>query len=223
MDPTCGSGHFEVDAFWMFVARYEAAAGKTREQMAAAERTQIARDIIEKHLFGCDINPYATALTRFRLVLAACDYARPASLRDFRDLRFNIVTIDSLIPTRSSWPAGVQAGTTMRTPWVSPKLSSVPCQYLRRRYHVVVGNPPYIMAQDATNRELYRRALRSAYSKFGLSAPFTERFLDLAMDGGRVGLINSNAFARRQFGSKLIEDVLPKYDLQAVIDLSGAY
>jgi len=111
MDPTCGSGHFEVDAFWMFVARYEAAAGKTREQMTAAERTQIARDIIEKHLFGCDINPYATALTRFRLVLAACDYARPASLRDFRDLRFNIITIDSLIPHENLMAGGVQAGT----------------------------------------------------------------------------------------------------------------
>ncbi len=223
MDPTCGSGHFEVDAFWMFVARYESAAGKTREQMTAAERTQIARAIIEKHLFGCDINPYATALTRFRLVLAASDYAHPASMRDFRDLRFNIVTIDSLIPYEKLLAGGVQAGTAAARALGQPEAIERALPVLRRRYHVVVGNPPYIVAQDAMKRDLYRTQYVSAHSKFGLSAPFTERFLNLATDGGRVGLINSNAFARRQFGSKLIEDVLPKYDLQAVIDLSGAH
>ena len=163
MDPTCGSGHFEVDAFWMFVARYEAAAGKTREQMTAAERTQIARDIIEKHLFGCDINPYATALTRFRLVLAACDYARPASLRDFRDLRFNIVTIDSLIPYEKLMAGGVQAGTATARALGQPDAIERALPVLRRRYHVVVGNPPYILAQDATKRELYREHYISAY------------------------------------------------------------
>jgi hypothetical protein len=36
-------------------------------------------------------------------------------------------------------------------------------------------------------------------------------------------MINTNAFARRQYGRKLIEEVLPRYDLEAVIDLSGAY
>jgi hypothetical protein len=219
----------------MFVARYEAALGdsvvrsaysveESRERTTQyAVRTAIARDIIEKHLFGCDINPYATALTRFRLVLAACDYARPASLRDFRDLRFNIVTIDSLIPYEKLMAGGVQAGTAAARALGQPEAIERALPVLRRGYHVVVGNPPYILAQDATKRELYRENYASAYRTFGLSAPFTERFLHLALEGGRVGLINSNAFARRQFGSKLIEEILPKYDLQAVIDLSGAY
>ena len=150
---------------------------------------------------------------------------RPARvpLRDFRDLRFNIVTIDSLIPYEKLMASGVQAGTATARALGQPEAIERALPVLRRRYHVVVGNPPYILAQDATDRELYREHYISAHSKFGLSAPFTERFLNLAMDGGHVGLINSNAFARRQFGSKLIEDVLPKYDLQTVIDLSGAY
>lgn len=223
IDPTCGSGHFLVDAFWMFVDRYEQASGKSREQLSSQERAQIARTIIEKHLFGCDINPYATALARFRLAMAACDYAQPTSLRDFRNLRFNLVTIDSLIPYESLMIGGGQAGSATAQVLGQPEAIQRALPVLRRRYDVVVGNPPYILARDRAKRDLYREHYESAYSKFGLSAPFTERLIHLAAEGGYMGLINSNAFARRQFGSKLVEKVLPRYDLQAVIDLSGAF
>lgn len=224
IDPTCGSGHFLVDAFWMFIDRYERARrGEMASRPTAGERAEIARTVIQNHLYGCDINPYATALARFRLLLAACDYARPTSLRDFRDLRFNLVTIDSLIPYEKLMVGGLQAGSTTAQVLGQPEAIERALPVLRRRYDVVVGNPPYILAQDAAKRELYREHYESAHSKFGLSAPFTERFLQLATDGGYVGLINSNAFARRQFGKKLIENVLPRYDLETIIDLSGAY
>lgn len=223
LDPTCGSGHFCVDAFWMFVDRYEGASGKGRDELSAAERTQIARTIIEKHLFGCDINPYATALAHFRLALAACDYAEPTSLRDFRDLHFNLVTIDSLIPYERLLVGHWRADTSLAQAFGQPDAIERALPVLRKRYDVVVGNPPYIQARDAEKRSLYREHYDSAYRKFGLSTPFTERFLHLAVEGGSVGLINSNAFARRQFGKKLIERVLPRYDLETLIDLSGAY
>jgi len=223
IDPTAGSAHFLVDAFWMFVEQYEQARGRRRDQMTSAERAEIARTVIETNLFGCDINPYATALARFRLLLAACDYAHPTSLRDFRDLRFNLVTIDSLIPYEKLMVSGTQADSSVTQVLGHPRDIQVALPVLRRRYDVVVGNPPYIQARDRMKRDLYREYYVSAYRTFGLSAPFTERFLQLAVEGGLVGLINSNAFTRRQFGRKLIEKALPNYDLLAVVDLSGAY
>ena len=222
IDPTCGSGHFLIDAFWMFVDRYERAAGMSRQQLSSRERAQIASAIIERHIFGCDINPYATALARFRLILAACDYAQPTSLHDFRDLRFNLVTIDSLIPYENLMVSGVRAGSDTAKLLGQPEAIERALPVLRERHDVVVGNPPYIVARDRMKRGLYREHYLSAYSKFGLCVPFTERFLNLATESGYVGLITSNAFARRQFGRKLIEEVLPRYDLEAVIDLEGA-
>ena len=65
--------------------------------------------------------------------------------------------------------------------------------------------------------------------KYGLGAPFTERFFDLALPGmtepvaGFVGLIVANSFMKREFGSKLIKEVLPRLDLTCVVDSSGAY
>jgi len=243
IDPTCGSGHILVDAFWMFVERYEAALGVKREERATppaqdgtrtthhesratlspAQRAEIARTVIEQHLFGCDINPYATELARFRLLLAACDYARPTSLRSLRDLRFNLVTIDSLIPYERLGVGEVHVRSELTHVLGQPEAIRCALPVLRKRYDVVVGNPPYITARDRTKRDLYREHYVSAYRSFGLSAPFTERFLQMTVEGGLVGLIESNAFARRQFGKKLIEKVLPNYDLLAVVDLSGAY
>ena len=40
---------------------------------------------------------------------------------------------------------------------------------------------------------------------------------------GFVGLIVANSFMKREFGKKLIEEVLPRLDLTHVVDCSGAY
>jgi len=238
LDPTAGSGHFLVDAFWMFVERYEAeelsgehATRNTQHvsrftshaSLSAAQRAKIARTVVEQHLFGCDINPYATALARFRLLLAACDYAHPTSLRDFRDLHFNLVTIDSLIPYEKLMVASLQDGNATGQVLGQPEAIKRALPVLRNRYDVVVGNPPYITEKSKVKRDFYREHYIAAYRKFSLAAPFIERFLHLAVVGGQVGLITSNAFANRLFGKKLIEEVLSKYDLGAVVDLSGAY
>lgn len=58
-----------------------------------------------------------------------------------------------------------------------------------------------------------------------------ERFFDLAVKGdgtpqqpaGFVGQITSNSFMKREFGKKLIEEYLPRWDLTHVLDTSGAY
>ena len=38
-----------------------------------------------------------------------------------------------------------------------------------------------------------------------------------------MGLIVANSFMKREFGKKLIEEVLPRLDLTHVVDCSGAY
>ena len=78
-------------------------------------------------------------------------------------------------------------------------------------------------------RDAYREIFDSCYMKYGLGAPFVERFFDLAQRdaqdraAGFVGLIVANSFMKREFGAKLIEEVLPRLDLTHVIDCSGAF
>lgn len=222
IDPTCGSGHFLVDGFWLFVRQYEQTLGGDDEQLKTQERVQIARRIIEEHIFGCDINPYATALSRFRLLLAACDYARPASLQDLRDLHIHVVTVDSLIPYERFMKDGAWGGGKTAKILGNIEEIRVALPVLQRRYDVVVGNPPYIVPRDKNRKKIYLKNFPlSASGKFHMGAPFTERFFQLACADGKVGFINSNAFTKRDFGQTLIEVFLPKISLEAIVDLDG--
>ena len=99
-------------------------------------------------------------------------------------------------------------------------------------YHAVVGNPPYITVKDAGLNARYRERSGSCHMKYSLAVPFMERFFDLAIKGGNgdqlesagyVGMITSNSFMKREFGKKLIESYIPRWDLKNVVDTSGAY
>ena len=71
----------------------------------------------------------------------------------------------------------------------------------------------------------------SCHGKYSLAVPFTERFFDLAQapapgatePAGFVGMITANSFMKREFGTKLIEEFIPRWDLTHVVDSSGAY
>ena len=63
VDPTCGSGHFLLGAF----ARLDAAWQADAPGLTSRERVQKALDSIH----GVDLNPFAVAIARFRLTVAA--------------------------------------------------------------------------------------------------------------------------------------------------------
>src|SRR5699024_1842599 len=75
----------------------------------------------------------------------------------------------------------------------------------------------------------YRKLYKTPHRKYQLTVPFMERFFNLAkpalgdQPAGWTGQITSNAFMKREFGTKLIEEYLPTKDLQLVVDTSGAY
>ena len=101
---------------------------------------------------------------------------------------------------------------------------------LGQGYHVVVGNPPYIIVRDRVQNAVYRELYSTCGGKYSLGVPFTQRFWELTVQSneshnssGYVGLITTNSFMKREFGKKLIEEFLPKTDLTHVIDTSGAY
>ena len=95
----------------------------------------------------------------------------------------------------------------------------------------MVGNPPYINVSDPVLREAYRVRFSTCHGRYQLGVPFTERFFDLTLHSdtpqmspaGWMGMIVSNAFMKRTFGKKLIENYLLRKDLTHVIDTSGVY
>ncbi len=229
IDPTCGSGHFLLGAFHRFVDEWQ-----------RAEPSRNRRDIAQKALdavAGVDLNPFAVAISRFRLLVAALLASDVHKLSEAPDLHIHVAIGDSLLHGKRFGMTVTEgmfegaehyAGTGLAHAYASEDLADVQ-RILGRQYHAVVGNPPYIVVKDAALNAAYRRQYASCHMKYSLGAPFTERFFELAVPttegkrAGYVGLITANSFMKREFGSKLIEQVLPRLDLSHVIDTSGAY
>lgn len=229
IDPTCGSGHFLLGAFQRFVDEWQ-----------RAEPSRNRRDIAQKALdavAGVDLNPFAVAISRFRLLVAALLASDVHKLSEAPDFRIHVAIGDSLLHGKRFGLTATEgmfegaehyAGTGLAHAYASEDLADVQ-RILGRQYHAVVGNPPYIVVKDATLNAAYRNRYISCHRQYSLGCPFTERFFELALTGrkgsfaGFVGLITTNSFMKREFGSKLIEQVLPRLDLTHVIDTSGAY
>ncbi|MCW5868192.1 MAG: BREX-2 system adenine-specific DNA-methyltransferase PglX [Candidatus Eremiobacteraeota bacterium] len=181
---------------------------------------------------GVDINPFAVAIARFRLVIAfvkACELSR---LREMPNVKVRVATGDSLLHGNTICSAkgwGVQE----LSDWLPDAFAASDfedaSQILSQRYEAVVGNPPYITARDKAHNSEVRSRYRTAYMKYSLAVPFKEKFWDLAVEGkgkqraGFVGMITANSFMKREFGSRVIEEFFPRVDLTHVIDTSGAY
>ena len=229
IDPTCGSGHFLLGGFHRLV-----------EEWSSNEPGRNRRDIAQRALdavAGVDLNPFAVAIARFRLLLAALKASDVHRMAEAPDFKIHVAIGDSLLHgTRFGLTATGDmfqsaehfAETGLAHAYASEDLAEVQ-RILGRQYHAVVGNPPYIAVSDISLNHAYRSRYASCHGRYSLGCPFTERFFELAVTGdganrsaGFVGLITTNTFMKREFGIKLIENVLPRFDLTHVIDTANA-
>lgn len=226
IDPTCGSGHFILGGFHRLLKLWQEREPETNERELAARALNA--------VYGVDLNSYAVAIARFRLLVAALKASGIRKMKDAPDFKIHLAVGDSLL--HGPRP-GVHLGTEGYFEGFDPigyvyesedaeKLKTI----LGQQYHAVVGNPPYITVKDKTLNKKYRERFRSCYRQFSLVCPFVEWFFDLAITSqdsddtaGYIGLIAANSFMKREFGKRLVEKHMPQWDLTHVVDTSGVY
>ena len=227
IDPTCGSGHFVLEAFRRLVRLW----AEGRPGGDVHERVRAALESVH----GVDINPFAVAIARFRLLAAAM---AAANVRTFEeagryDWPIQLAVGDSLIQDRQlEIPLEArESGESLASfAYATEDVHEYKDILKPGRYHVVVGNPPYIQVADPSLNKAYRELYSVCAGGYALSVPFAQRFFELAMRGdadggyGMVGQITANSFMKREFGAKLIEEFFAhQVELTEVIDTSGAY
>ncbi|MGY0070972.1 BREX-2 system adenine-specific DNA-methyltransferase PglX [Streptomyces sp. QTS137] len=232
IDPTCGSGHFVLGAFRRLVRLW---AG---DQPGKNVHERVREALNSVH--GVDINPFAVAIARFRLLVAAMAASGVRKLDEASKYEWpiHLAVGDSLIKARHSQQEnlfdteGEDAEDELAEfKYATEDVHEHPEILRPGRYHVVVGNPPYITVKDKKLNELYRQLYSACARKYALSVPFAQRFFELAKRGdaegrgyGMVGQITANSFMKREFGTKLIEGYFGHaVELTEVIDSSGAY
>ncbi|WP_435847809.1 BREX-2 system adenine-specific DNA-methyltransferase PglX [Streptomyces hygroscopicus] len=228
IDPTCGSGHFVLGAFRRMVRLFA-------EREPGRDVHERVRDALNA-VHGVDINPFAVAIARFRLLVAGMAAAGVRTLAQASKYEWpiHLAVGDSLIKARQLELTllGEESGDPLAEfSYATEDVHEYPRILEQGRYDVVVGNPPYITVKDKKLNALYRELYASCGGAYALSVPFAERFFQLAKVGqpegrgyGMVGQITANSFMKREFGTKLIEEYFAhKVELTEVIDTSGAY
>ena len=219
IDPACGSGHFLLGAFHRIFARY-------RKEEPGTDYSKLALRAIEQ-VAGVDVNPFAVAIARFRLLIAALKASEIKRLTDAPKFSLRLAAADSLLfgdrldgPTRGNQMPLVGKDALRHIYLIED--AEAASQLLNQRYTVVVGNPPYITPKDSAEKNAYRNRFASCYLQYSLAIPFIERFFDLTSAAGWIGMITANSFMKRELGKKLIENYIPRWDLTHVIDTSEA-
>lgn len=223
IDPTCGSGHFLLGGFKRLLERWHKHAPGLDER----ERVQAALDSV----YGVDINPFAVAVARFRLTVAALRACDLSSLEAAPAFKYHLAAGDSLLHglDQGELDLGVSFvadKVATRFAYATENLSELRKILSNGGYDAVVGNPPYIQVKDSKLSALYRQIYPSCAGQYALTVPFMERFFALARTGatpGWTGQITSNSFMKREFGGKLVREFLPTRDLRYVIDSEGAW
>ncbi|AGA26318.1 BREX-2 system adenine-specific DNA-methyltransferase PglX [Singulisphaera acidiphila] len=239
IDPACGSGHFLLGAFDRLFHEWMKPEHGVNNKVVAAQN---ALDGV----WGVDINPFAVAITRFRLLVAVVNACGIKKLNQQNySWKLHLATGDSLLwGSKPSFngervPIKRQGNFFEEVDriYAIEELAALD-EVLGQGYHVVVGNPPYITVKDKAQSEKYRELYSACHRQYSLGVPFTQRFWELAIRKGErinqdsetvssgpgyVGMITANSFMKREFGKKLIEEFFPRVDLTHVLDTSGAH
>ncbi|MFD4406451.1 BREX-2 system adenine-specific DNA-methyltransferase PglX [Nocardia sp. NPDC058499] len=227
IDPTCGSGHFILGAFQRLM-------GLWSEKYPSKDRHEQVRSALES-VHGVDINPFAVAIARFRLLVAAMAAANMRTLAETtqHEWPIKVAVGDSLIKERQlelSLGADRPGGPLIEFSYGTEDIQDYPTILQPGRYDVVVGNPPYITVKDKHLSAQYRNWYDACAGAYALSVPFAQRFFELAKQYddsgtfGRVGQITASSFMKREFGNRLVERFFARdIELTEVIDTSGAY
>ncbi len=228
LDPACGSGHFLIDGLKRIVA-------VTAEKHPDWDRAKVVAHALDR-VVGIDLNDYACALARTRLIMTAAELAGVTKLGDAARFHPHVYWADGLeqVERDEVNPAFQYAlfGKVEEKPLATLTRSDVRAalkKVFEKKFHAVVANPPYIVERDEARKKYHREKTGkkqryvSAYRQYSLASPFTERSFQLAEKAGYIGLITSNNFMKREFGKPLVEEFLSGIDLTLVADTSQAY
>ncbi len=179
IDPTCGSGHFLLGVFHRLVDAWQA-------QAPSLDPYELARRALDS-VHGVDLNPFAVAISRFRLLIAAWRAAGVRTVAEAAGHRWQmtVVTGDSLLPVeRRGSIAEVDEAIGYRPVWEDIDEFDDVHLLDPGSYHVVIGNPPYITVSDANLNAIYRELYSACHRQFQLTVPFAQRFFGLARRAG---------------------------------------
>ncbi len=214
LDPACGSGAFLIKAtdimleifkaireFKQQEGEYEAKRGlkkksNTKGQLILSKwhEEDEAREIIEKSIYGVDINEESVEITKLSLFLKMA-----RNNRKLTDLSNNIKQGNSLIDDK-------EVAGELAFNW-NEKFKEI---MGKGGFDVVIGNPPYVRAdvEDENYKKQREWIVKSGnyktlYEKWDLYLAFIEIGINLLSDKGNFSMIIPDSFCTAKYSIKM--------------------
>ena len=233
IDPCMGSGHILVYAFDLFCKMYEEEGYQTREIPAL---------ILQNNIYGLDIDRRCYQLAGFALTMKGrayhSRYLRKIVMPNVMALQNidrdtieasgswgdkslmwqfeNIDTIGSLLKITPEECAAIHVDSGLFGVW--QKLLKTQAEYLSRKYHCVVTNPPYL---GKGMGDVLKSFLLLEYpnGSADLMASFVERCLDYSDKDAYVAMINQQSWMFNVTYESLRKEIVNNSFISSVLHL----
>ena len=204
LDPSCGSGRFLISIAQKLYQFYRILEPELSD-------FDIKKVIIQKNLFGIEIETSAIIISKMRLIkwLLSTNInhftfqsinLKSLKLTDFDqiienlDLKFNLFNLDFLLEFSSD------------------------------KFDIIIGNPPYVenkKIKDVEFKKKLTKRFKTAYRLFDLSILFIERSLELLENEGNLSFILPNKFLSADYGTKVRVLLLNESEIKEIINISS--
>ncbi len=105
--------------------------------------------------------------------------------------------------------------------------SGNPLAKKEQRFHIIVGNPPYLSNKDLTKTDpILARSYSNNYSwmveNADLYVAFVQHVLeDLLYPGGVLGYVISNKWLSQNYGKRMLQELIDNYTVRLFVDFEG--
>jgi type I restriction-modification system DNA methylase subunit len=254
LDPACGSGAFLLGAFEYLIAWHEQYFTQHPTEQAdrhytsadGSERltSDAKSDILERSIFGIDIDQQAVEVTQMSLYLKLLEHEDNATLHQhprlfqtayLPKLDTNIRSGNSLLGPDNTPDSILFGELDLRRrvnafDWDDPKDGFGAVAGGQGGFDVVIGNPPYTRSQDMRKwrpeeTTIYASTFKAGREgSFDIASLFVERALPLLRKrtdgGGRLAFIITRQFAETDAGRPLRELLTAGHHIDQIIDFS---
>ena len=224
LDPGCGSGTFLIQAYKRL---YELKTGRKLEEVKYAKE-EVHEKILEQ-LYGIDINEFPAHLTAMNLAMR--NPRAPST-------KMNVIVADFF---------SIEPCQEVLLPYRAKILGHTWKEELAKKVHIpkvdcIIGNPPYtrwieIPLRNDEGKPIKGSTLWHIYQKIGdtleyyglakgitsetgIYIPWIIHATKLLKEGGRLGMIISNAWLQTNYGQTFAQFLLDNFYVKAVIDFS---